>query len=432
MTNVIDEFFYCVTKAREEKDGHLLANLLVFAQHDEATLRLRDELALFEDLNLSGECNKRFVSWKGFSLLISSYLEFLRDVDFGDIRQAFDLIVKIVNQMASAFSHVEAAWLIPAVKKLSAIGVNLAFLCDKSSNDPKSESVNSMSRVVFRIFNNVLSDRQSLSLSKKGAVFHIANLLFRMYFALGQVRLCQTLHSNIASADVEFSSFSRADRVTYRYYLGRHYLFQNQFHRSRKHLYYAFNNCLSQTRNKRLIFIYLATCSIILGIFPSLESLRDFDVTPIFLPIMQSIKFGDHSRLETHLNAKETFNWFIRHGVYLTFKNRSQLLISRSLFRRTFLLTYNSTSKTTFVACSDLLKAYQWNNQNNTITLDDVECICVALIDQALVEGYIMHSRRYLVLKRATNHGFRPISSVLPDGSGHDYDDEDDKGSYPD
>lgn len=131
--------------------------------------------------------------------------------------------------------------------------------------------------------------------------------------------------------------------------------------------------------------------------------------------MIEAIKYGDPARFHRHIADPEHFKWFLGKGIYLTLRNRCQVLIWRSLFRRTFLVTYEPSSKTTYVPCSKLLRAFLWGCGDDSISLDDIECMCISLIDQGYVEGYIMHSKRFLVLKRAKNHGFKKVSLVCPD-----------------
>lgn len=252
MTTILNEYLSLVKQSLDNQDGNLLNSLFVLSPDDRAILQLADELK--KGVDIKEACDRHFPDWRGFCELIASYLVFVRDVDYSQPGQAYTLFIRFMTNLPGAFSNPDAVWMVPVVNRLSTINVNLAFGRDAATDDLTLPAINESSRILFRIFNMILSDRQPLHRSKKLAVFHVANLLFRLYFKLGQIRLCPTIHANIASANVDFSAFCRAERVTYRYFLGRHYLFQNNFHRARRHLWYAFDNCMANCKNKRYAF----------------------------------------------------------------------------------------------------------------------------------------------------------------------------------
>lgn len=78
--------------------------------------------------------------------------------------------------------------------------------------------------------------------TKRAAVLMLANLSFKAYFKLNNTRLCETVLGSVENAlklnrtfarnnGIQDESgeqcYSKADRVTYRYYLGRLRLFQH-------------------------------------------------------------------------------------------------------------------------------------------------------------------------------------------------------------
>lgn len=64
--------------------------------------------------------------------------------------------------------------------------------------------------------------------SKRQGIFHITNLAFKLYFKLNNVRMCQTMISNIRTGGVDLDEFPISEQVTYKYYLGRYSLFHGR------------------------------------------------------------------------------------------------------------------------------------------------------------------------------------------------------------
>lgn len=214
-------------------------------------------------------------------------------------------------------------------------------------------------------------------------------------------------------ADVKSSEYSRSDRVGYRYYLGRYYLSQQQYRRARAHLLWAFDNCTNQApRNKRLILLYLTTASLPLGIFTVPQVLHMSGLAEYFLPLMKALQQGDYQGFHQHLDANES--WFSGHEIYLYLDQRCDMILFRSLFRRTFMLSYTTAQKTPNVRLSRLLVALRWATGDETWEPVDCEALCISMIDTGYIKGYIHHQNQILVLdkKDEKKFGFPDVSGI--------------------
>lgn len=76
--------------------------------------------------------------------------------------------------------------------------------------------------------NTSLLKRSPMETSKRQGIFHITNLAFKLYFKLNNVRMCQTMISNIRTGGVDLDEFPISEQVTYKYYLGRYSLFHGR------------------------------------------------------------------------------------------------------------------------------------------------------------------------------------------------------------
>lgn len=84
----------------------------------------------------------------------------------------------------------------------------------------------------------------------------------------------------------------------------------------------------------RIIFIYLTAASIPLGIFPHRELITLFDLDPEFGTLTQAIKLGD---ISSYKNALENGRaWYAKRGIYLLLREKGEVLVWRSLIRRTY------------------------------------------------------------------------------------------------
>ncbi|KTW26398.1 hypothetical protein T552_02879 [Pneumocystis carinii B80] len=419
----LQEFFNRLSSVYEKSIGVDLLDIFIFDGTNENINQLKKELFQQETTDILKECEWRFGSWKIFSEFVMAYLEFVKNVVFSDIEIFYKLYYQVFLQFITTFSHSNATWLTPLVKYMSLILTKVSIQLDNLTQDPHQSATNETSRAIFRLFNIILSDRHPLPDSKKVCTLYIANLLLRLYFKLNQTRLCQTISSNITSSGIEFSLYPISERVGFSYYLGRYNLYQQQITRARGHLLFAFDNCLTENyKNKRLILIYLTTASIILGIFPSSELLIKFHLSQYFSPVISCLIKGDHRRFTDHINHDAIRSWLLKKQIFLTIRDHCEILLWRSLFRRSFLITRDPSQKPPRVKLEDLLIAAKWAKNDDTYDLLDVECICISLLDQNYLQAYILHASKLLVLKRDDTHGFQKISNVKALQAAHDDD----------
>ncbi|GAA5883372.1 hypothetical protein JCM3774_004865, partial [Rhodotorula dairenensis] len=59
-----------------------------------------------------------------------------------------------------------------------------------------------------------------------------------------------------------------------------------------------------------------------------------------------------------------------------------------------------------------LLAAARLSFQDPSLDVDDVESMCVSLMEQGYIKAYILHSKRILVLQKGPRAGFPPVATV--------------------
>lgn len=97
-----------------------------------------------------------------------------------------------------------------------------------------------------------LARRNSESPCKRDALFFLANSTFRVYFALSNLRLCDTVLNNVQNANAPMNEFPLADRCMFLYYRGRIALYQRRLPQARNDLRKAFALCRADSwRNGR-------------------------------------------------------------------------------------------------------------------------------------------------------------------------------------
>lgn len=104
----------------------------------------------------------------------------------GELTNDQNCIFLTHRQISSAFSSTQGILLLPLVKPAATILSSLAIRIDQMTKSPRQPAANETSRVILRAFNIALGDRTTgNNLGKKEAAFHLANILFKLYFKVG-------------------------------------------------------------------------------------------------------------------------------------------------------------------------------------------------------------------------------------------------------
>lgn len=183
-------------------------------------------------------------------------------------------------------------------------------------------------------------------------------------------RMCKMVFDTLSKSNIDKNTLGKADRVTFEYYQGRYELHHLHFRKARQHLIYCFNNvhhaAYKQRRYplptfrpltaNRLIFIFLVSASLPIGIFPSPSLLHQFSLQQIFTPLLQSVKQGDFPTFTSVLYGPWQ-QWFRDLGLWLLLSERLQTILWRSFIRQWYApclsLLSASPSEDFFVCCAD-------------------------------------------------------------------------------
>jgi hypothetical protein len=108
----------------------------------------------------------------------------------------------------------------------------------------------------FHVVHDPFRNSTSESPCKRDALFFLANATFRVYFALSNLRLCDTVLNNVQNANAPMDEFTMADRCTFLYHLGRIALYQRRLPQARNDLRRAFALCRADSwRNGRRVLL---------------------------------------------------------------------------------------------------------------------------------------------------------------------------------
>ncbi|KAH8553682.1 hypothetical protein BGW37DRAFT_268332 [Umbelopsis sp. PMI_123] len=411
--STITAFLQQVRSAFDYKNGLVLCQLFQFYDNDPNVQALRYEIA--QGIHYKGVIDSTFDDYTNAQKnFLSAYLDLVQHLNDPDALKVYDLYSTMFSMYLVQFSNPDSNWQVPLFKQLSSMLVQLAFRVDRMSgftSSDKDKKMDDATRLLSKCFNATISDRNdgsSFEISKKQAVLHVTNLAFKLYFKLRQIRMCRTFISHLAKENVQIDTFPKSQQITYRYYLGRYYLFESQVRKAERELDIAFRKCTRHaTRNKRLILIYLISARMVLGIFPRPELLAKYNLMDKYHSLCTAIKQGNLSGYQYHLERYMPL--LLREGNYMMLKERVKVIIWRCLFRKVYILL-REPGKTPTLPFAQCLIALQFSSGDQTYDMLDIECLLVSLLDQSYLKGYLHHQKQIAVLSK--NLAFPRIRDV--------------------
>uniref|UniRef100_A0A673XD48 PCI domain-containing protein 2 n=1 Tax=Salmo trutta TaxID=8032 RepID=A0A673XD48_SALTR len=234
-------------------------------------------------------------------------------------------------------------------------------------------------------------NRAGIDDSKKWGMLFLINQLFKIYFKINKLHLCKPLIRAIDSSNLK-DDYSMAQRVTYKYYVGRKAMFDSDYKPAEEYLSFSFQHChRSSQRNKRMILIYLLPVKMLLGHMPNHQLLRKYDLMQ-FADVTKAVSEGNLLLLNEALAKHETF--FIRCGIFLILE-KLKIITYRNLFKKVYqLLKTHQLPLDAFLVALKMMQVEE-------VDIDEVQCILANLICEGHIKGYISHQHQKLVVSKA-------------------------------
>ncbi|KAM8922663.1 PCI domain-containing protein 2 isoform 5-T5 [Lycaon pictus] len=302
-------------------------------------------------------------------------------------------------------AHKEENWALPV---MYAVALDLRIFANnadqqlvKKGKSKVGDMLEKAAELLMSCFRVCASDtRAGIEDSKKWGMLFLVNQLFKIYFKINKLHLCKPLIRAIDSSNLK-DDYSTAQRVTFRYYVGRKAMFDSDFKQAEEYLSFAFEHChRSSQKNKRMILIYLLPVKMLLGHMPTIELLRKYHLMQ-FAEVTKAVSEGNLLLLNEALTKHETF--FIRCGIFLILE-KLKIITYRNLFKKVYLLL-----RTHQLSLDAFLVALKFM-QVEDVDIDEVQCILANLIYMGHIKGYISHQHQKLVVSK--QNPFPPLSTV--------------------
>ncbi|KAJ1726446.1 hypothetical protein LPJ61_005180 [Coemansia biformis] len=371
------------------ENGEALAKLFVFG---EQTLEvLGSKIGAVDDF----EQYVVVVSDAIFAQFTATYLRYVRDRRSAGVEDGHKRLCRLTELLVAMLNVSQGPWLLPVLRSVVlALCASSQAVCGQTSD---SAVFTQTASLLLRVLIDLLSDGSALESSKRMGALFVAGLLLRV-----------SLRTNAApgayaSKALEVRSlwspaFSRRDRTSYSYWLGRYYLVCYYVDLAREQLQYAFNTCPTwHFHNKRAILRHLIVANMIRGRLPTQRLLDKYDLEPVYAELARCFRKGNVAGFQRALMGN--MELFRSQGNFLLLLERTELLMYRNLLQRLCRL-HGGSERSRIVAYRDILAVFQVASQNPAMDSLEMESILASLVSQKLVLGYLFHHQRLLNLSR--------------------------------
>lgn len=385
------------------EDGVALAKLFVFS--DRVLGVLSNRMAGIDDFDQYTVVMSSAV----FGQFTSRYLKYASQYSQVSIEERHKLLSKTTEMLIAVQTGTPGNWLLPLTRSIALALCNSASQTYNMTQDPASYA--DAASLLLRMLIDVLSDNSSpIESSKKLGALFVAGLLLRISIKTNGAPGAYASKALEAKALWKQPIFSKRDRVSYSYWLGRYHLVCYYVDQARIQLEYAFNTCPEwHFHNKQTILRHLLVANMIRGRLPSQRLLQKYEMEPVYLELTLHFKKGNLAGFQQTL--QDNMGFFRSQGNYLILLERTEILIYRNVLQRLCRLNAHS-ERSAIVPYRDLLSAFQVSTQDTEMDVYEMESILASLVSQKLVLGYLFHHQRLINLSK--KQPFPPILTANP------------------
>lgn len=338
--------------------------------------------------------------------------------------QAFELLTKSFKCLIDLIKDArDENWQLPVLFTMSVDLRLLAYTCDikkqkgelhlkestsksttkSTTGDQSDEYAEKTAECLMICFRNLCTDtRADSQVSKRWGMMHVVNQLFKLYFKINKINLCNPLKRVIENSGLK-EQFPPGHQIVYKFYVGRQAMFENDYATASEYFEYAFRHCpASFIKNKKIILVYLLPVNMLRGHMPRKALLEKYELHA-FAEIVEAVKQGNILKFNRDMIEYEEF--FIENGVYL-FLEKLKMTTYRNLFKK--LARLISSAQIDIDIFVDILKSLGEEDMDT----DECQCILSNLIYECKIKGYISHKHNKLVISKDFKLAFPPLTNI--------------------
>ncbi|KAA8496971.1 PCI domain-containing protein 2-like [Porphyridium purpureum] len=233
---------------------------------------------------------------------------------------------------------------------------------------------------------------------RRGAV-EVANQLFRVYFRLNKVPLCDGIIRGWERKS-EVHAIPRAHLVTYKYFYGRIKFIGQEYGEAEKALTFAWQNTPRRfISQRRKILEYLVPTGLLQRRMVSRHIVSQYNL-PLYQDLREACTSGDITLFRRLL--QQNMLHFVRRGLYIALEALRLYPVMSTLFRqlhRIQLELADANAQQGHLSLDEMVAVLNALGQN--IEIVELECMLCTMIYHGYIKGYVSHRYRKLVVNRA-------------------------------
>ncbi|KAJ2806735.1 hypothetical protein H4R20_001573 [Coemansia guatemalensis] len=383
------------------ENGEALAKLFVF--NEQTVDILGSKLSTVDDFDQY----VIIVSDPIFAQFTATYLRFVRDKPSQSPEDSHKILCKTTELFIAILNSVQGPWLLPVVRSIALAQCASAQTVHSLTGD--SGAFTQSASLLLRLLIDLLSDNSPIESSKKLGALFVAGLLLRISLRTNAAPGAYASKALEVKSLWDTPAFSRRDRASYSFWLGRYYLVCYYVDLAREQLEYAFNACPGwHYHNKRVILRHLFVANMIRGRLPSVRLLEKYDMEPVYGELVQHFRKGNLAGFQQAL--ADNMDLFRSQGNFLILLERTKLLIYRNVLQRLRQIVGRS-ERSKVISYRDMLAAFRVASQDPEMDVFEMESILSSLISQKIVRGFMFHHQKSLNLSQKD-----PFPSIMNAG----------------
>ncbi|KAJ2607946.1 hypothetical protein H4S08_004636 [Coemansia sp. RSA 1365] len=388
VNTVASAFVNSAQEAFMFENGEALGKLFVF---NERTVEiLGSKLSTVEDFDQY----VIIVADPIFAQFTATYLRYVRDKASQRPEDSHKILCKTTELFIAVLNSVQGPWLLPVVRSIALTQCVSAQTVHSLTGD--AIAFTQSASLLLRLLIDLLSDNCPIESSKKLGALFVAGLLLRISLRTNAAPGAYASKALEVKSLWDTPAFSRRDRTSYSFWLGRYYLVCYYVDLARDQLEYAFNNCPGwHYHNKRVIMRHLFVANMIRGRLPSPRLLEKYDMEPVYSELVYHFRKGNLAGFQQAL--ADNMDLFRSQGNFLILLERTKLLIYRNVLQRLRQII-GKTERSKVISYRDILAAFRVASQDPEMDVFEMESILSSLISQKLVHGFMFHHQKLLNL----------------------------------
>ncbi|KAG1461266.1 hypothetical protein G6F56_005764 [Rhizopus delemar] len=396
----IEAFAAKIKRASQEENGNNLSSL--FAYKEKHVDQLVAQSTKSHELQ---QYIKSFQLEAPWAEMVTLHVKTAEHLDQGEYEEAF-LTQKELVQTLQRYMPNMTRWILPV---LYLVNNDLRLIAtradqDKEAKEGQRKKLEEAANVISKSFTYCITDRGPMVSSKKYGTYRMIGMLFRIYFKLKQQNLCKNILRAVKAADMPpIDYFPKADRVTYKYYLGKLFFLEEDYVKAENELNAAFRECTRDgVKNKELILQTLLPIKLMKGVLPTQILLSAFPgARKIYSGLAMAVKKGDVKSFNVALSSSESI--LIKQRTYFAVEKAESITV-RQLFRKVFLVLGQNTRLP--------IKKFQQalHFEGMPVDIEEAEWMLANMIYKGYMKGYLSHEKMYLVLSKG--NPFPPVNQV--------------------